>query len=110
MEDRVDIYYPGNTVIPPHPGVKRRNKVVGDGLERYTFTGKIMTNQTPKVCAASRCVWCGHKTDHYFITCQNCGNCQYCGMMDNVDPYQCFLCGNYLPIEARSEQVEINTA
>lgn len=68
-----------------------------------------MAENSPKVCAVKKCVWCGYATDQYFITCPHCLNCQYCGLMDNVDPYQCFLCGNYLPESERTELVKINT-
>lgn len=107
MENGFSLHYPGNTVVNvPRPGRKRLAKTL-DPAEPIPFEGKVFANHTPKVCAVSKCVWCGHNPGQYFITCARCGNCQYCGMVDNVDPYSCFLCGNYLPEEARTSLVKI---
>lgn len=108
MESRPSLYYPGNTVITPHPGKKRRAKVL-DVAAPIEFEGRVM-QQVDKVCAVTSCVWCGHQSDHYFITCPSCKNCQYCGYMDSVDPYRCFICGNHLPPEAQPELVKYNAA
>lgn len=109
MENGLSIHYPGNTVTDvPRPGRKRLAKTL-DPVNPIPFEGKIM-EIVPKVCAVSVCVWCGHSPGQYFITCSQCGNCQYCGLMDNVDPYRCFLCGNYLPLEDRTELVKYNAA
>lgn len=105
MENRLNIYYPGNTVKPPNPGRKRRAKVI-DPDKLPAFEGKVM-DIVDKVCAVSKCVWCGYGTDQYFITCPRCSNCQYCGLMDNVDAYRCYLCGNSLPEDARTTTVKI---
>lgn len=66
-----------------------------------------MDDRSHKVCVVSKCVWCGYNPGQWFITCSACGNCQYCGMLDNVDPYRCFLCGNFMPEDARTENVRI---
>jgi hypothetical protein len=71
------------------------------------FEGRIM-ELVEKVCATSKCVWCAYRTDQYFITCPMCRNCQYCGYVDEVDPYRCFICGNYLPEEAQTPITQIN--
>lgn len=101
MENRPSIHYPGNTVIAPHPGRKRRSKVL-DAEKLPAFEAKD-PNPEHKVCVTSKCVWCGFNPGQYFITCARCGNCQYCGMVDKVDPYRCYLCGNYMPEELRTE-------
>lgn len=109
MENGLSIYYPGNTVIAPNPGRKRREKVINPD-KQPDFEAKLMDAQH-KVCAVSKCVWCGATAGgQWFITCPNCQNCQYCGMVDNVDPHRCFICGNYLPDEARTEPVKYNAA
>ena len=105
MENRPSIYYPGNTVIAPHPGRKRREKVI-NADKRPEFEAKD-PNSEHKVCATSKCVWCGFNPGQYFITCARCGNCQYCGMVDSVDPYRCYLCGNFLPEDGRTAVVKI---
>lgn len=107
MENGLSLYYPGNTVIAPKPGRKRQDKVINPD-KVPEFEGKIMTLMH-KVCAVSVCVWCGHSPGQYFITCSHCSNCQYCGLMDSVDPYRCYLCGNFLPPEARTLLVKLNT-
>lgn len=101
MENRPSIYYPGNTVIAPHPGRKRREKVINPD-KQPEFEAKDPKPEH-KVCATAKCVWCGYSADgQYFITCPRCRNCQYCGMVDMVDPNRCYLCGNYLPEDART--------
>lgn len=106
METRPSLYYPGNTVIAPHPGRKRKEKVT-DPEKLPEFEGKNMDDNSHKVCAVSRCVWCGYQTDQYFINCPHCNNCQYCGMVDMRDPYRCYLCGNYLPEDERTHVKKI---
>lgn len=103
METRPNLYYPGNTVIAPHPGRKRLKKTLDVPGGYIPHEGRVFTpeERTDKVCAVSKCVWCGYRTDQYFITCPKCENCQYCGYRDMVDPYRCFLCGNYLPLEGQ---------
>lgn len=109
MENGLSLHYPGNTVKDvPKPGRKRLAKTMTGG-EPIPFEYKIMTIEA-KVCAVSVCVWCGHSPGQYFITCGRCQNCQYCGLMDKVDPYQCYLCGNYLPEDARTVLVKYNAA
>jgi hypothetical protein len=109
MENGLSIYYPGNTVIAPNPGRKRREKVINPD-KVPDFEGKVM-QPSPKVCAVTKCVWCGGTAGgQYFITCSRCSNCQYCGMIDSVDPYRCFICGNYLPEELRTPVVKYNAA
>jgi hypothetical protein len=107
MENGPSLHYNRNTLNTPHPGAKRLRK---NRREQHTieFDGKIPQNREHKVVAVSRCVWCSFTAQQYFITCPICKNCQYCGMVDNVDPYRCFLCGNYLPEELRTAPVKIS--
>lgn len=107
MENRPSVHYPGNTVADvPHPGKKRRAKYMDTPNGVVYFEGKNMGDRSDKVCAVTVCVWCNHNAGQYFITCGRCRNCQYCGMVDNVDPYRCYLCGNYLPDELKPEVVK----
>lgn len=100
MENGLSLYYPGNTVKAPNPGRKRRAKVL-DPTKLPAFEAKDPKPEH-KVCVVSKCVWCGYNPSQWFITCPRCQNCQYCGLMDDVDPYRCYLCGNYLPEDART--------
>lgn len=108
MEDGPDIYFSGNTVIPPSPGRKRRAKTLDPPGGYAFFQGRIPQNQEHKICATKKCIWCGLHLDQFFISCPNCHNCQWCGMIDYVDPYRCFLCGNFLPDELRTIDEAIN--
>lgn len=112
METRPNLYYPGNTVIAPHPGRKRKAKVVDVPGGYIPHEGRLFTveQRNDKVCATSRCVWCGYRTDQYFITCPKCENCQYCGYRDLSDAYRCFICGNYLPDELQTKVAKIRPA
>lgn len=95
MESGLHLYYEGNTVIPPHPGMKRKYKTM-DQEEAYVHTGQVMTYQ-PKVCATSACVWCNNKFGgRYMTVCNMCHNCQYCGLLSN-SLKDCTNCGNSLP-------------
>jgi len=109
MENGLSLHYNGNTVSLPRPGRKRLNKNMNNRPQHtITFEGKTPQDRSAKVCAVSRCVWCSFTAQQYFITCPICKNCQYCGMVDNVDAYQCFLCGNYLPEELRTVSEKIH--
>lgn len=98
MESRHDLYHKGNTVIPPHPGKKRKYKTMQQD-EQYKHTGKVMPYQ-PKVCATSACVWCNTSFGgRYMIFCTSCRNCQYCGLISTTSMKLCRNCGNALPEE-----------
>ena len=107
MENGLSLHYNRNTLNTPHPGKKRLRKNRRDQAS-IKFDGKTPQNREHKVVAVSRCVWCSFTAQQYFITCPICRNCQYCGMVDNVDQYRCYLCGNYLPEELRTKPVRIN--
>lgn len=97
MESGLNLYYEGNTVIPPAPGMKRKFKTMNQ-QEAYLHTGKIMDFE-PKVCATSRCIWCQSSFgDRYMVVCPRCRNCQYCGL-SSVSMKSCAQCGNHLPEE-----------
>lgn len=107
MENGPSLHYNGNTLNTPHPGRKRLAKNRKDQSAIY-FEGKTPQNRDHKVVAVRRCVWCSFTAQQYFITCPICRNCQYCGMVDNVDSYRCYLCGNYLPKRLRTVTKRIN--
>ena len=95
MESRPDLYYEGNTVIPPAPGKKRKFKTINQE-EPHQHTGKVMEYK-PKVCATSRCVWCqAYFGGRYMIACPRCMNWQYCGLLAG-SLKSCGQCGNALP-------------
>lgn len=97
MEGRLDLYYEGNTVIPPAPGKKRKFKTINQE-EPYLHTGKMM-EFAPKVCATSKCVWCqANFGGQYRVVCPRCLNCQYCGLVAG-SLKQCGQCGNAAPDE-----------
>lgn len=97
MESGLDLYYKGNTVIPPHPGRKRQFRTINQD-EPHLHTGKSMEFK-PKVCASSRCVWCQASFGgRYMVTCPRCLNCQYCGLVAG-SMKACGQCGNALPDE-----------
>lgn len=106
MENGPSLHYNGNTLNTPHPGRKRLAKNRKDQAA-IKFDGKTPQDRDHKVVAVRRCVWCSFTAQQYFITCPICRNCQYCGMVDNVDAYRCYLCGNYLPEELRNENHKI---
>lgn len=93
MENRFRVHYHGNTVIPPAPGKKRKDKSMRRQRD-YTHTGKIMT-RADKVCATTRCVWCDVSFgDQYRTICHVCTNCQYCGLASTSSLTVCPNCGN----------------
>lgn len=107
MENRPSIHYPGNTVKGvPNPG-RKRLALTFNNPDPIPFEGRVMQG-ADKICAVKVCVWCKFATDQYFITCPQCKNCQHCGYMDAVDPYRCFICGNYLPESEQPEVVKYN--
>lgn len=77
MESGLDLYYPGNTVIPPHPGMRRKMKIMRQ--DDYVHTDKNM-DHIPKTVATSSCVWCNTVFGQYLTVCLCCRNCQYCGL------------------------------
>jgi len=107
MENGPSLHYNRNTVNLPHPGKKRlaKNRKPQHAI---AFEGKDMAEREHKIAASRRCVWCSFTDSQYFITCPICKNCQYCGMVDNVDVYRCYLCGNYLPEELRTVSEKIH--
>lgn len=101
MEDRPNLYYEGNTVIPPAPGAKRKWRTIQQPIA-WDFRHKVMPFE-PKTCATSRCVWCNQNFGgRYMIVCPRCHNCQYCGLMSTNSMDACTLCGNRLPDELRT--------
>lgn len=97
MESRPDLYYEGNTVIPPHPGRKRKMRTMNQ--EGYVHENKTMPF-VPKVCATSSCLWCNKNFGgRYMVVCLACRNCQYCGLLSPTSLKACRLCGNSLPEE-----------
>ena len=106
MEDRRTIYYRGNSVIAPHPGLKNRRRRNQMPLKETTLDKELsVTTVEPKVCATSQCVWCDVKFEKYEIRCRVCGNCQYCGRFC-PDRRGCRLCGNQLPDELQEPRTK----
>lgn len=107
MENGPSLHYNRNTVKLPHPGKKRlrKNRKAQSAIH---FEGKMPQNREHKVAVVKRCVWCSFTSlDQWFITCPICKNCQYCGMVDLVDPYRCYLCGNFLPERLRVKNTKL---
>ena len=96
MESRSDIYYSRNTVKPPKPGRKRRDKVK---KQKSRF---VINNRRPKyeekVCLTQKCVWCEREFTQYFAVCPYCHNCQYCGQ-SNDELFKCQQCANHVDEE-----------
>lgn len=94
METRRDVHYKGNTVKPPRPARKNREKRARMANRRDKPL-RFMERKD-KICAAEVCPWCGNKQTEVRIMCQFCRTCFYCGMQpDNA--IDCNFCGNHLP-------------
>lgn len=101
METGSNLYYEGNTVVPPSPGMKRRWRAYKQ-TDVWDFQEKVMSYE-PKICATNNCLWCNQSFDgRYAIICKRCRNCQYCGLRSSTGMDVCRLCGNKLPDDLRA--------
>lgn len=99
MENRYPLHYAGNTVAAPRPGRKNRQRRAAHGIGRFEPPHR-QPDKTDKVCATSRCLWCGIDFRSYYHTiCARCGNCQWCGLVSDqmTDNEHCRYCNNHLP-------------
>lgn len=93
MENRLHLYYPGNTVKAPHPGRKRKRKISRQPKERPLYMTKALPH-VKKTVATSKCVWCDYPFGQYMVVCLHCFNCQYCGFLSKGNMGHCMNCDN----------------
>lgn len=101
MENRRVIYYGGNSIKPRKismPSIQKRLRQKGMGIADPQM--RHMPPIIEKTYATKNCVWCPHDFDKFQIVCNQCHNCQYCGMVSS-DSRLCGLCGNRLPDELK---------
>ena len=102
MESRRVIYYGRNSIKPRKismPSIYKRMRQEGIGVAEPTnYTLPII----PKVYATKNCVWCPNDFDRFRIVCNQCHNCQYCGMVADSQK-RCQLCGNELPDDLKED-------
>lgn len=103
MENRRIIHYNRNSIKARKlsiPSVMKRMRMKGIGIAEDT-------NHRPpiidKVYATKNCMWCPADFDRFRIVCNQCRNCQYCGMVSSSN-HICNLCGNHLPHELREDE------
>lgn len=101
METRRIVYYPRNSIKRSysHQSVLKRLRM-GAGTEQLE---RHSPPYIPKVFATKNCMWCYADFAEFRIVCNQCRNCQYCGMVP-ANTAHCLLCGNKLPEELELEQ------
>lgn len=98
MESRRVIYYGGNSIKPRKvsmPSIYKRMRQQGVGVAENT---NHMPPFAVKNYAMKNCMWCPADFDDFRIVCNQCHNCQFCGMVAQSER-KCQLCGNEMPPE-----------
>lgn len=85
----------------------RKNLKIGEFID-------FLPDEVPEfehllVGGVKQCNICGYVSEHRFVICERCHNCQYCGGLSmNPNLSICDYCGNEIDHEAKIPTLHIN--